>query len=94
MDTILTYLQTCVKEETQVLLDAELQAQGRKRKSKKLEAQCAREAQDHYVEEICEMVEDGISPLNHWSVISYRRKPKVWAIAGAIRHRIQEENDV
>lgn len=92
MDAILSFLRTCVREEAEVLLEDEIRAQGRKRKSRKLEAQCTREAEEHFAEEVSEMVIQG-SELTPWTVISYRRKPKVWAIAGAIRHQIRRETD-
>jgi len=90
MDAILEYLRMCVEEETEVLLADELRAQGRVRTSKKLRAQCRREAQEHYVEEISQLMESE-EPLSHWTVISYRRKPKAWAIAGQIKQRVGRE---
>ena len=90
MSAILEYLQDCVEDETEVLLAEELRSQGRKRSSKKLEEQCRREAQEHYVEEVSELMESS-KPMSHWTVISYRRKPKAWAIAGAIKQQMRRE---
>jgi hypothetical protein len=92
MSSILDFLRGCVEEETQVLLDTELRVQGRKRSSKKLEAQCREEAREHYVEEVAEIIRSGWMP-SPWAVISYRRKPKAWAVAGAIKQRIEREED-
>ena len=90
MGAILSYLRQCVQEEAEILLEEELRSQGRKRRSKKLLAKCLAEAQEHYAEEVSEMVKSG-SGISPWGVIAYRRRPKVWAIAGAIRDRMQHE---
>jgi hypothetical protein len=92
MSAILGYLQDCVEDEMEVLLAEELRSQGRRRSSKKLVAQCRREAQEQYAEEIAEMIEGDVE-LSAWTVISYRRKPKAWAIAGAIKQRIEREKN-
>lgn len=92
MDAVLEYLRGCVQEEAEVLLAEEIRSQGRERSSKKLRNQCLQEAQEHYAEEVSDMVKGGAA-LSPWTVISYRRKPKVWAIAGAIRERMQREKD-
>lgn len=90
MSALLEYLRECVEDEMEVLLANELRSQGRKRSSKKLEEQCRREAREHYVEEVSELMESP-KPMSHWTVISYRRKPKAWAIAGAIRQQMRRE---
>lgn len=90
MSAILEYLQDCVEDEAEVLLAEELRSQGRKRSSKKLREQCRREAQEHYVEDVSELMESS-EPMSHWTVISYRRKPKAWAIAGAIKQQMRRE---
>lgn len=92
MDAILQYLQQCVKEEAEILLAEELRVSGRQRSSKKLQSQCLKEAQEHYVEEVSELIDSGWSP-SPWAVISYRRKPKAWAIAGAIKKQIERESN-
>ena len=90
MDATLLFLRECVEEEMEILLAEELRVQGRKRRSSKLENQCRIEAQEHYTEEISQLIESP-EPMSHWTVISYRRKPKAWAIAGAIQQRIERE---
>lgn len=92
MDTVLLYLEDCVEEEAEHLLESELVMMERLRRSKKLLDECRKDAQEQYVAEISEMIESD-RPMSHWTVISYRRKPKAWAVAGAIRERLKREND-
>jgi len=92
MDPVLQYLNTCVEDEAEYLLEGELRRADRSRRSKRLLQQCEREAQEHYTEDVVTMLESD-SPMGHWTVISYRRKPKAWAIAGAIKERVRREND-
>lgn len=93
MDTVLQYLEGCVEEEAEHLLESELVMMERLRRSKKLLDECRKDAQEQYVEEISELIESDRPIMSHWTVISYRRKPKAWAVAGAIRERLKREND-
>lgn len=92
MDAVFQYLNSCVEEEAEYLMEGELRRSERSRKSKRLFQQSEREAQEHYTEDVTSMLKSD-SPMGHWIVISYRRKPKAWAIAGAIKERIKREND-
>lgn len=92
MDSVLQYLNACVEEETEYLLEGELRRMERSRRSSKLLRQCEAEAQEQYTEDVTSMLESD-APMGHWTVISYRRKPKAWAIAGAIKERMKKEND-
>ncbi len=92
MDATLLFLRECVEDEMEVLLAEELRMQGRKRRSSKLEDQCRIEAQEHYTEEISQLIESP-EPMSHWMVISYRRKPKAWAVAGQIQQRMEREQN-
>jgi len=92
MDAILQYLENCVEEEAEHLLLEELATKGRERRSRKLLEECRVDAREHYTEDVVTMLESD-SPMSHWTVISYRRKPKAWAIAGAIKERMGKEDD-
>jgi hypothetical protein len=92
MDTITQYLEDCVEEEAEHLLHGELRTMERARRSRKLLEKCRVDAQEHYAEDVVTMLE-AEGEMNHWTVISYRRKPRAWAIAGAIKEQIRREND-
>jgi len=78
-------LDRAVDEEAEVLADVAIGRGDFQRRGKKLMEECRRDAEQHFVEEINEMLANGPpEELNHWVVLTYRRKPKVWAIAKSI----------
>ena len=78
-------LEVSVKEEAETLADLAVLRGAFQRKGKRLVEECRRDAENHFVEEINEMLESGVpETLGHWTVLTYRRKPKVWAIAKMI----------
>ena len=93
MSSLHSFLERCVEEEAEVLLREEMRTQGRKRSSKRLKNQCRAEAEEQYVEEISAKIADADEfEMTQWTVIAYRRRPKVWAISEEIRLRIELES--
>lgn len=90
MSLVMSFLEDIVIEEAACLVDREMKE--RSRKSKKLQEECLRDAQEHYCEEISELI-NSARPMSPMTVIAYRRTPKAWAVAGAIRERIEKENE-
>jgi tRNA A37 N6-isopentenylltransferase MiaA len=92
MASVFSYLETCVETEAQDLVEQELKTTERQRVTKKLENECLADARETFVEEISGVLSNPeATPLHHWSVIGYRRKPAVWAIAAAIREQLKAE---
>jgi hypothetical protein len=70
-------------EEAEVLLELELANTKGKRTASRMKS-CRQDAEFHYLHEIREMYGDP-QQLHHNAVIYFRRKPKAWAIATALR---------
>lgn len=87
------YLEAEVEKEAQVLVriatrtavDPRSTPMEDMRRDVQLYEECLADAREHYVEEINEMLANGDpEPLNHWTMMTYRRKPVAWAVAKAI----------
>tara|TARA_Y100000034_G_scaffold119963_1_gene162284 strand:+ start:540 stop:878 length:339 start_codon:yes stop_codon:yes gene_type:complete len=77
------FLRISVDEEAKVLLDYEIETGVRARRCKSALQANRRDAEEHFLEEINEFLQED-TDLTHWTVMSYRRKPKAWAVARAI----------
>ena len=91
LKSIHSYLAECIEKETNSLVENSLRGGRAQRRSKRIIEECARDAQEHYCEEINEALESN-QPLHHWEVISYRRKPHAWAIARGIADHLERVN--
>ncbi len=92
MSSLHSFLEKCVSTEAEILLREEMRVQGRKRSSKRLRSQCTAEAQEQYVEEISAKISNSEEfKMTPWTVIAYRRRPKVWTISEEIRERLEQE---
>lgn len=91
MDAVSTFLEECVTKEAAHLARVEMQNTGRKKTSAKLKDKCRKEAEEHFAEDVSVMLNSDNDELSPWAVITYRRKSKAWAIAGAISQRMDRE---
>lgn len=75
------YIEIEVERESAVLLRRAVLSDTRKQEE--LEAECRRDAEEHYLEEINEYLESDVPPppLDHRTLMTYRRQPVAWAIA-------------
>jgi hypothetical protein len=83
LPAIANTLELWIDEEAEVLLELELHGTKGKRTSARVKS-CRQDAEYHYLEEIKEFY-SAPQPLHQNAVFYYRRKPKAWAVAAALR---------